>query len=294
MIAREVLKKVRQIEIATRGLVNDVFSGEYQSAFKGRGMSFSEVREYQYGDDIRSIDWNVTARSGSPHVKVFEEERELTVFLIVDGSRSGDFGTRERFKKELATELCALLAFSAIRNNDKVGLLIFTDRVEKFVPPRKGSRHVLRVVRELVYHRPEGVGTNIGEAIEYFAKVQSRRATAFLVSDFLDGDYERALAVAARKHDMVAVRIEDERERELPAVGLVEMEDAESGEIILVNTSNRTFRKQFSSRILEGQRDFERTLRRSGVDLIELRTGEGCVRPLMRFFQERLRRRRGA
>lgn len=291
MIPREILRRVRRIEIATRGLVNDVFSGEYQSVFKGRGMSFAEVREYQYGDDIRSIDWNVTARSGSPHVKIYEEERELTVFLLVDASGSGDFGTRERFKNELAAELCALIAFSAIRNNDKVGLIIFSDRIEKFVPPRKGSRHVLRVVREIVYRRPESAGTDIRRALEHFTRIQRRRATAFLVSDFLGRGYERALAVAARKHDVVAVRIRDERERELPRVGLLELEDAETGERMLLDTSSAAFRERFRSLVAERRQAFERMLTKREVDLVDVRTGEGYVRPLMNFFRERMRRR---
>ncbi|MBT7501710.1 MAG: DUF58 domain-containing protein, partial [Gemmatimonadales bacterium] len=196
MIPREILKKVRRIEISTRGLVNEVFSGEYHSVFKGRGMSFAEVREYQYGDDIRSIDWNVTARSGSPFVKIFEEERELTVMLLFDVSGSGDFGTRERLKSEVAVEICALLAFSAIKNNDKVGLIIFSDQVEKFVPPRKGRRHVLRVLRELLYHEPQGKGTDIAGALEYLTHVQRKKAVSFLVSDFQDEGFEKALAVA--------------------------------------------------------------------------------------------------
>ena len=199
MIPSEILKKVRRIEITTRGLVNEVFSGEYHSVFQGRGMNFAEVREYQYGDDIRSIDWNVTARTGAPFVKVFEEERELTVMLVVDVSASGDFGTRERMKGDVAVEICALLAFSAIKNNDKVGLIIFSDRIEKFVPPRKGRRHVLRVLRELLYHRPRGRGTDIGAALEYLTHVTKRKAVAFLVSDFLSGGFAKALAVAGRR-----------------------------------------------------------------------------------------------
>src|SRR5687768_14790528 len=230
MIPREILKEVRRIEISTRGLVNEVFSGEYHSVFKGRGMSFAEVREYQYGDDIRSIDWNVTARTGSPFVKVFEEERELTVMLLVDVSASGDFGTRGKLKSQVAVEICALLAFSAIKNNDKVGLIIFSDHVEEFVPPRKGRRHVLRVLRELLYHRPEGRGTDIGAALEYLAHVQRKRAVAFLVSDFRDQGFDGALAVAGRRHDLVAVRIGDDREQELPPLGFVQLEDPESGE----------------------------------------------------------------
>ena len=230
MIPREILKKVRRIEISTRGLVNDVFSGEYHSVFKGQGMTFSEVREYQYGDDIRSIDWNVTARTGAPFVKIFEEERELTVMLVVDVSASGNFGTRERIKGEVAVELSAVLAFSAIKNNDKIGLILFSDRIEKFVPPRKGRRHVLRVLRELLYHRPEGRGTDIGGALEYLSRVVPRRAVVFLVSDFMGTGFLRPLSVAGRRHDLIAVRMKDTRESELPPMGLVEMEDPETGQ----------------------------------------------------------------
>jgi uncharacterized protein (DUF58 family) len=290
MIPREILQKVRRIEIATRGLVNDVFSGEYHSVFKGRGMNFSEVREYQYGDDIRSIDWNVTARTGAPFVKVFDEERELTVMLLVDVSASGDFGTRSRMKGELAVEVCALLAFSAIKNNDKVGLIIFSDRVEKFVPPRKGRRHVLRVLRELLYFEPEGHQTNIAEALEYLTRVVPRRAVVFLVSDFLATGYEKALAVAGRRHDVVAIRIGDQRERELPRIGLMEFEDPESGEHVLVNTSDRQFREAFQHHRAGLESELQRVLRRTKVDAINIETDHDYVDPLMRFFRERARR----
>ena len=290
MIPREILKEVRRIEISTRGLVDEVFSGEYHSVFKGRGMSFAEVREYQYGDDIRSIDWNVTARTGSPFVKIFEEERELTVMLLVDVSASGDFGTRQKLKSQVAIEICALLAFSAIKNNDKVGLVIFSDHVEKFVPPRKGRRHVLRVLRELLYHEPEGRGTNIATALEYLAHVQRKRAVTFLVSDFRDEGFDRALAVAGRRHDLVAVRIGDLREKELPSLGLVELEDPETGERIVVNTSNRTFRSAFRAVDAARRESLDRLLRRSKVDVIDVSTGEPWVKPLMRFFQRRMRR----
>ena len=290
MIPREILKEVRRIEISTRGLVNEVFSGEYHSVFKGRGMSFAEVREYHYGDDIRNIDWNVTARTGSPFVKVFEEERELTVMLLVDVSASGDFGTKQRFKAEVAVELCAALAFSAIKNNDKVGLVIFSDHVEKFVPPRKGRSHVLRVLRELLYHRPVGRGTDIGAALEYLAHVQRKRAVTFLVSDFRDEGFERALAVAGRRHDLVAVRLGDARELEIPPLGLLELEDPESGERIVVNTSSRVFRSTFRSVNAAKREALDRSLRRSRVDVIDITTGEPWVKPLMRFFQQRMRR----
>jgi uncharacterized protein (DUF58 family) len=292
MLPREILKKVRQIEISTRGLVNEVLSGEYHSVFKGRGMNFAEVREYQYGDDIRSIDWNVTARTGSPFVKVFEEERELTVMLMVDVSASGDFGTQERLKGEVAVEICALLAFSAIKNNDKVGLIIFSDHVEKFVPPRKGKRHVLRVLRELLYHRPEGRGTDIKAALDYLNHVQRKRAVTFLVSDFRDAGFEKSLAVAGRRHDMIAVRVGDLREREIPPVGLLELEDPETGERLVVNTSDPRFRADFRERSRCAREELDRTLRRSRVDVIDIETGEPYVRPLMRFFQDRMRRRR--
>jgi uncharacterized protein (DUF58 family) len=290
MIPREILKEVRRIEISTRGLVNEVFSGEYHSVFKGRGMSFAEVREYQYGDDIRSIDWNVTARTGAPFVKIFEEERELTVMLLVDVSASGDFGTNQKLKSQVAVEICALLAFSAIKNNDKVGLVVFSDHVEKFVPPRKGRRHVLRVLRELLYHRPEGRGTDIGAALEYLAHVQRKRAVTFLVSDFRDEGFDRALAVAGRRHDLVAVRISDAREHELPPLGLVELEDPETGQRVVVNTSSRVFGAAF--RAVEGSRKeaLDRALRRSQVDVIDITSGEPWEKPLMRFFQRRMRR----
>jgi len=292
MIPREILKKVRRIEISTRGLVNEVFSGEYHSVFKGRGMNFAEVREYQYGDDIRSIDWNVTARAGAPFVKIFEEERELTVMLVVDVSASGNFGTRERMKGEVAVEICALLAFSAIKNNDKVGLIIFSDHVEKFVPPRKGRRHVLRVLRELLFHRPTGRGTDIATALEYLNHVQRKKAVTFLVSDFRDTGFEKALAVAGRRHDLVAIRVADEREGELPPLGLMELEDPETGERMVVNTSNPRFRASFAEQAVEARSALGRTLRRSKVDVIDLQTGEPYVQPLMRFFKDRMRRQR--
>ncbi len=290
MIPREILKEVRRIEISTRGLVNEVFSGEYHSVFKGRGMSFAEVREYQYGDDVRNIDWNVTARTGAPFVKIYEEERELTVMLLVDVSASGNFGTKRRVKAEVGVEICALLAFSAIKNNDKVGLIIFSDHVEKFVPPRKGRRHVLRVLRELLYHEPTGRGTDIREALEFLTHVQRKRAVTFLVSDFRAAGFEKALAVAGRRHDLVAVRLADAREEELPPLGLVELEDPETGQRVLVNTSRPAFRATFKSVNASRRAALDRVLRRSRVDVIDIRTGEPWVKPLMRFFHGRMRR----
>jgi uncharacterized protein (DUF58 family) len=290
MIPKEILKKVRRIEITTRGMVNDVFSGEYHSVFKGRGMDFAEVREYQVGDDIRTIDWNVTARIGHPYVKVFEEERELTVMLLVDASFSSEFGTAERMKGEIAAELCALLAFSAIKNNDKVGLIIFTDKIEKFVPPRKGKRHVLRVLRELLYFRPEDRQTDIGLALEVLSRVIRRRSTVFLVSDFLSKDYTRALRIANRKHDIVGIHLVDPRELDLPNVGFLELEDAETGEAMLVNTFDRRVRQLFGRRTSETMAQKEKLFRSMNVDSIVIRTDESYFEPLIRFFRMRAKR----
>jgi uncharacterized protein (DUF58 family) len=290
MIPREILKQVRRVEIATRGLVNDVFSGEYHSVFKGRGMNFAEVREYQHGDDIRAIDWNVTARTGAPFIKVFDEERELTVMLVVDVSASGDFGSRSRMKGEVAVEICAVLAFSATRNNDKVGLIIFSDRIEKFVPPRKGRRHVLRVLRELLYFEPEGRGTDITGALQYLARVVRRRAVVFVVSDFLGDGYEKALAVAGRRHDTVAIRMSDPREHQLPPVGYLELEDAETGEHVTVDVSDPAFRAAFAVDVAEKLTARERQFRKTRVDVVEITTDHPYADRLMRFFRQRAKR----
>ena len=290
MIPREILKQVRRVEIATRGLVNEVFSGEYHSVFKGRGMNFAEVRAYQYGDDIRSIDWNVTARTGTPFVKVFDEERELTVMLVVDVSASGDFGSQSRMKGEVAVEICAVLAFSAITNNDKVGLIIFSDRIEKFVPPRKGRRHGLRVLRELLYFQPEGRGTDVAGALGYLARVVRRRAVVFVVSDFFDTGYQKALAVAGRRHDTIVIRMGDPRERELPAVGYIELEDAETGEQLTVNVSDPAFREAFDHDVTETRTTLEREFRKTGIDVIEISTDRPYADRLMRFFRQRAKR----
>ena len=290
MIPREILKQVRRVEIATRGLVNEVFSGEYHSVFKGRGMNFAEVRAYQYGDDIRSIDWNVTARTGTPFVKVFEEERELTVMLVVDVSASGEFGSRSRMKGEVAVEICAVLAFSAITNNDKVGLIIFSDRIEKFVAPRKGRRHGLRVLRELLYFRPEGRRTDIAGALEYLARVVRRRAVVFVVSDFFATGYQKALAVAGRRHDTIVIRMGDPRERELPAIGYIELEDAETGEQLTVNMSDAAFRDAFDRSVIETRTALERKFRKTGIDVIEISTDRPYADRLMRFFRQRAKR----
>lgn len=290
MIPKEILKKVKRIEIQTRGLVNDVFSGEYHSVFKGRGMEFSEVREYQIGDDIRTIDWNVSARMGHPFVKVFEEERELTVMLLVDVSSSSNFGTVERMKGEIAIEICALLAFSAIKNNDKVGLIIFTDRIEKFVPPKKGKTHVLRVLRELLYHKPQGRETDIALALEYLSRVTTRRAVVFLVSDFISEGYQRALQIANKRHDLVAITITDPRELTLPNIGFVELEDAETGEIVMLDTADPTLRQNFESETTENKARRDKLLRSMNIDTIDIRTDVSYVEPLIRFFRMRAKR----
>jgi uncharacterized protein (DUF58 family) len=290
MIPKEILKKVKRLEITTRGMVNDVFSGEYHSVFKGRGMEFSEVREYQIGDDIRTIDWNVTARYGHPFVKVFEEERELTVMLMVDASSSGEFGTFERMKGEIAVEICALLAFSAIKNNDKVGLIIFTDKVEKFVPPRKGKPHVLRVLRELLYFKPEDKLTDIGLALEYMNRVIRRRSVAFLVSDFISKDFEKPLRIANKRHDIVAINIVDPRELELPNVGYIELEDAETGEQLLLDTTNAEVRRLFASKTSDALINREKLFKSMNMDSISIHTNESYFEPLMKFFKMRAKR----
>jgi uncharacterized protein (DUF58 family) len=290
MIPREILKQIRRIEIRTKRLVNDVFSGEYQSVFKGRGIEFTEVREYLPGDDVRAIDWNVTARTGHPYIKKYDEERELTIMFLVDASASGAFGTVSRFKRELAAEVCALLAFSATRNNDRVGLIIFTDRIEKVVPPEKGRRHVLRVIRELLYFKPLGRGTDVSGALDYLTNVVRRHAVVFLVSDFLTGGYEKRLAVANRRFDLIALQVSDPRESELPDAGLVEMEDPETGERVSVDTSSAGVRRRYRERVLAFRAERDRLFRRLGVDSIELSTDRPYIEPLERFFRMRARR----
>ena len=273
-------------------MVSDVFSGEYHSVFKGRGMEFDEVREYQPGDEVRDIDWNVTARFGRPFTKKFVEERELTVMLLVDASGSSQFGTRGQFKNELAAEICAVLAFSAIRNKDKVGLIIFTDRIEKFVPPAKGSRHVLRVIREILYFRPEGLKTDIEGALGFLNRVTRRRSVAFLVSDFRDQGFEKSLTIAGKRHDLISIMISDPREHELPPVGLIGLRDAESGELFEIDTSRRSFRKHYREKNREEEELLMKIFRRADVDCIRLTTGEPYVTALRRFFLQRGKRRR--
>jgi uncharacterized protein (DUF58 family) len=291
MIPSEILKKVRRIQIITSAMVNDIFAGQYHSAFKGRGMEFEEVREYQPGDDVRTIDWNVTARTGRPFVKNYREERELTVVLVVDVSASQDFGTQTQLKSELVAELGATLAFSAIQNNDKVGLILFTDRIERFVPARKGTRHVLRVVRELLYHQPAGRRTDIGVALEHLSRVFRRRAVAFLISDFQAPEFRDRLRVVRHRHDLIPVLVRDERESLLPAVGYVELLDPETGGQLLVDTRSRAFRTRFADLARRRQADLVSEFRRLRVDLVEVCTGQSFVEPLTSFFRQRGRRR---
>jgi uncharacterized protein (DUF58 family) len=290
MIPAEVMQKIRRIQIRTSHMVNDILAGAYHSVFKGQGMEFDEVREYIPGDDVRLIDWNVTARTSVPHIKILVEERELTVMLLVDASGSGRFGSVGRFKNELAAELCAVLAFSAIRNHDKVGLIIFTDGIELYVPPSKGRRHVLRVIRDVLYFKPKGRGTNIPEALHFLNGVSKRRAVAFLVSDFMAEGYEAPLRIANRRHDVIAVTVTDPREESLPDVGLVHVRDAESGREVLVDTGDGAVRKKYA---LAGERraaQREEIFRRTRVDAIHVRTDRDYIDEIYRFFRMRERR----
>lgn len=284
------MQQIRQIQIRTNHMVNDILAGQYHSVFKGQGMEFQEVREYVPGDDVRLIDWNVTARTGDPHIKLLVEERELTVMLLVDMSGSGRFGSVNRFKNELAAELCAVLAFSAIKNNDKVGLIIFTDNVELYVPPAKGRKHVLRVIREVLFFEPKGTGTNIPEALHFLNGVTRRRAVAFLVSDFMAEDYETALRIANRRHDLVAVTVTDPREEFLPDVGLINVRDAESGKINLVDTSDTALREEYAKEARRRAAKRDRLFRRNGVDAIHVRTDRSYISEIYRFFRMRERR----
>jgi uncharacterized protein (DUF58 family) len=291
MIATELLKKVRRIEIRTSHLVNDALAGQYHSAFRGRGMEYEEVREYQAGDDIRAIDWNVTARYGHPFVKVFREERELTVMLVVDMSRSQQFGTTNQTKRELVAELGATLAFSAIKNNDKVGLICFTDKVEKFVTPRKGSRHVLRVVRELLAFEPQSPGTNIGEALNHLHRALRKRSVVFLISDFQDSGFETPLRIAKRKHDMILVDVSDPREMAMPNVGMIELLDGETAERVVVDTGSARWREAYQRKAYENLAQRTKMLRRLKVDCIRIRTDVPYVDELVKFFRMREVRR---
>ncbi len=292
MIPQELLKKIRRIEITTNRLVNDVMAGQYLSAFKGRGMEFSEVREYVPGDDIRTIDWNVTARFNQPFIKRYVEERELIVLFLIDMSGSLSFGTQSRLKSELAAEICAILAFSAIKNNDQVGTILFTDQVESYIPPQKGAKHALRVIRDILYHSPKGKGTDIRSAFEFLGQVQKRRAVVFLVSDFLFSGYEQALRIANRRYDLVAISIEDPRELTVPDIRWLNLQDAETGETFCVNLSSASVRKAFATRVAELKSERDTFLASAGIDHLKLRTDQSYESRLIRFLRTRARRMR--
>ena len=287
METSELLKKVRKIEIKSRGLSKNIFAGEYHSAFKGRGMTFSEVREYQFGDDIRSIDWNVTARFGHPYIKVFEEEREMTVVLLVDVSGSREFGTVWQMKQDVFTEVAATLAFSTIQNNDKIGVIFFSDKIEKFIPPKKGKKHVLFIIRELLDFKPESTKTDIAGALRFFTNAIKKSSTAFVISDFIDANFEKDLTIANRKHDVVALQVYDVRETELPDVGLVKLKDAETGERIWVDTSDKRLRTTYKHAWAESQLALQTTFTKSGVNSVSMSTSDDYVRALMRLFKMR-------
>lgn len=288
METSELLQRVRKIEIKTRGLSKNIFAGEYHSAFKGRGMTFSEVREYQYGDDIRNIDWNVTARHNHPYVKVFEEERELTVMLMIDVSASRNFGTVSKLKKNQITEIAAVIAFSAIQNNDKIGVIFFSDRIEKFIPPKKGRTHILHIIRELIDFYPENKQTNIEGALQYMTNSIKKRCTCFVISDFIDDhDFSHALAIANRKHDVVALRVYDIRENILPPVGMMYLTDAETGEHIWVDTSDKKLRQDYEQYMSEWNKKLDAIFKRSGVDVATISSDEDYVRALIALFKKR-------
>ena len=287
MDTKELLKKVRKIEIKTRRLSNHIFGGEYHSTFKGRGMTFSEVRQYQFGDDIRAIDWNVTARYNEPYVKVFEEERELTLMLVVDISGSEFFGTSEQFKKDTVTEIAATLAFSAIQNNDKVGLILFSDQVELYIPPKKGKSHVLRIIRELIEFQPKSRQTNISEALKFLSNIMKKKAIVFMLSDFMDDDYERTLKIVGNKHDVTGIRVYDKHDEEIPNLGMVPMMDAETGKTQLVNTSSKSIRTHYKANALRLSDYFETTFTKSGAGTISTRVDESYVRKLLGYFKRK-------
>ena len=288
METSELLKRVRKIEIKTRGLSKNIFAGEYHSAFKGRGMTFSEVREYQYGDDIRNIDWNVTARHNRPYVKIFEEERELTVMLMIDVSASRNFGTISKLKKNQITEIAAVLAFSAIQNNDKIGVIFFSDKIEKFIPPKKGRTHILHIIRELIDYYPEDKQTDIEQALEYMTNSIKKRCTCFVISDFIDEhDFAHALAIANRKHDVVALRVYDPRENQLPPVGMMYLRDAETGEQMWVDTSDKKLREAYEKYAFVREKELDAIFKRSGVDVANIRSDEDYVRALITLFKKR-------
>ena len=290
METNELLKRVRKIEIKTRGLSQHIFAGEYHSAFKGRGMAFSEVREYQYGDDFRSVDWNVTARFNHPYIKIFEEERELTVMLLVDVSGSGEFGTQTRYKNSLITEIAAVLSFSAIQNNDKVGVILFSDRIERFIPPKKGRQHILKIIRELIDFKPASRRTNLTIPLRYLVNVIKKRSIAFLITDFMDENFEDALKIANKKHDLVGLLIYDIRETDLPPVGMMKIRDAETGELAWIDTGSTFVRNTYREMYQKKKEELNEMLVKQGVDYTTIAAHEDYVRPLMRLFQKRMKR----
>lgn len=287
METSDLIKKVRKIEIKTRGLSKQIFSGEYQSAFKGRGMAFSEVREYQAGDEIRTIDWNVTARTKTPYVKIFEEERELIIMLIIDISASENFGTSESQKREIVTELSAVLAFSALQNNDKIGLILFSDKVEKYIPPKKGKSHVLRIIRELIEFKPENKGTNISEALKYFNNVTKKRSIAFLLSDFIDTGFKDSLKIVSKKHDTIAIQIFDNAEANISDIGLIKVKNPETNELMLFDTSSKRNREIYSDWWAKKIEDISNSFKKAKVDFINISTSESYIIPLQKFFKKR-------
>ncbi|MEO4007077.1 MULTISPECIES: DUF58 domain-containing protein [unclassified Flavobacterium] len=287
MDTKELLKKVRKIEIKTRRLSDHIFSGEYHTSFKGRGMTFSEVRQYQFGDDVRAIDWNVTARYNEPYIKVFEEERELTMMLLVDISGSESFGTRNQLKKDVVTEIAATLAFSATKNNDKIGLILFSDQIELFIPPKKGKSHVLRIIRELIEFTPKSKKTDFSQALKFLSGVMKKKAIVFVISDFMTSDYEQTLKIAGKKHDVTGVRVYDVREEKMPNIGMVHMEDAETGETLLVNTNSKSVRTEYEKHYLENVKYFKETFSRCGSGTVSTRVDESYVTKLLGYFKAR-------
>lgn len=287
MEAKEIFKKVRKIEIKTRGLSNQIFSGHYHSVFKGRGMVFSEVREYQYGDDIRNIDWNVTARFNHPYIKVFEEERELTVMLLLDVSGSNEFGTKKQLKEELITEIAAVLSFSAIQNNDKVGVIFFSNKIEKFIPPKKGSSHILRIIRELIDFKPDNRETDIAEALRFLTNAIKKKCTAFILSDFFDKGFDEAIRIANRKHDVIAVRIYDPRETELPKMGMLRVKNAETGKLLWIDTLSDKLRRSFYQGVYGHNNYLNDVFVKSGIDAVKIATDQDYVKPLIKLFKKR-------
>ncbi|ATL46874.1 DUF58 domain-containing protein [Chitinophaga caeni] len=288
METSEILKKVRQIEIKTKGLSNHIFAGEYHSAFKGRGMNFSEVRDYQFGDDVRAIDWNVTARFNHPFIKVFEEERELTVMLLVDMSESESFGTTKQSKREMLTEICAVIAFSAIKNNDKVGVIFFSDGVEKYIPPKKGKSHILFIIRELLSFEPKKKGTNIAETLRFFNNATKKRSIVFLLSDFISKEYQDALNIAAKRHDMVGIHVYDPRDKELPPVGLIQLKDGETGQMQWIDASDKKVRNYYTQHFIQHQQYCRNAFKKSGAELVSIATDEDYVKALQGFFLKRV------